>query len=114
MQLQLPMLTVYEGPKLVLNDIVNKCKTYREAVQACYQLRTRPRMPNLLLAAEVGCNASHIGDYITHGKRKTKRDLPAEYITAFEVACGNRLITQWLTSRANLTVLETFIQARAA
>lgn len=113
-QQQLPMLTVYQGPKLVGSDVVYSVKSYREAVQKCFELRTRPRMSNALIAEEVGCCASHIGDYVTTQERKTRRDLPAEHIQAFEVSMGNRLITQWLAAQANLTILETFIQQRAA
>ena len=114
MQMQLPMLTVYQGPKLVQIDVVYSVKTYREAVQKCFELRTRPRMSNALIAEEVGCCASHIGDYVTTQERKTKRDLPAEHIQAFEVSMGNRLITQWMTSQAQLTILESLIPQRAA
>ena len=113
-QQQLPMLTVYTGPKLVGSDVVCSVKSYRDAVQKCFELRTRPRMSNALIAEEVGCCASHIGDYVTTQERKTRHDLPAEHIQAFEVAMGNRLITQWMTSQANLTILEQFIGAKAA
>ncbi len=114
MQMQLPMLTVYQGPKLVPFDVVNSITSYRSAVQKCFELRTRPRMSNALIAEEVGCCASHIGDYVTTQDRKTRRDLPAEHIQAFEVSMGNRLITQWMTSRAQLTILESLIPQRAA
>ncbi len=114
MQMQLPMLTMYAGPKLVPVDVVAACQTYREAVQKCYELRTRTRMSNALMAEEVGCCASHIGDYVTTQERKIKRDLPAEHIQAFEVSCGNRVITQWLAGQAQLTILETFLAQRAA
>jgi hypothetical protein len=30
-------------------------------------------------------------------------------VNAFEVACGNRLISQWLALQANLTILEQYI-----
>lgn len=113
-QQQLPMLTVYQGPKLVGSEIVHSVNSYRQAVQKCFELRTRPRMSNALIAEEVGCCASHIGDYVTTQERKTRRDLPAEHIQAFEVSMGNRLITQWMTSQANLTILEQFIGAKAA
>jgi hypothetical protein len=113
-QLQLPMLTVYQGPKLMPAEVVASVNTYREAVQKCFELRTRPRMSNALIAEEVGCCASHIGDFVTHGARKTERDLPAKYIQAFEVCMGNRVITQWQMAQANLTILETFIQRRVA
>lgn len=111
-QLTLPMLTVYEGPRIVSQTAVAACKTYREAVQACWGLKTRSRMTKAQLAEECGCYPSHVTDYLSN--KETTRNLPAERIPAFEVACGNRLITQWLASQAQLTILESFIQQRAA
>ena len=37
-QLTLPMLTVYTGPRLVDDEIVTACRSYREAVRACWNL----------------------------------------------------------------------------
>lgn len=112
MQLQLPMLTVYEGPRLVPVDTVSHCKTYREAVRLCFQLRTRTRMTNRQLAEESGCYPSHLSDYLS--EEDNKRELPAKHIAAFETSCGNRAISQWLAAQAHLTILEQFIQQRAA
>lgn len=111
-QLHLPMLTVYEGPTLVGHETVAACETYRDAVKRCYTLRKRTRMTNRVLAEETGCYAPHIGQYITDSKHQ--RDLPADRIEAFETSCGNRCITQWIAAQAHLTILETFIQQRAA
>lgn len=111
-QLPLPMLTVYEGPRIVPTDIVNQCKSFRDAVRMCWQLKPRTRLTKAQLAEETGCYASHITDYLSD--KETTRNLPAERIAAFEVACGNRLITQWLASQAHLTILETYLQQRAA
>lgn len=112
MQMQLPMLTVYEGPRIVPQDVVAACKTFRDAVRMCWQLKPRTRLTKAQLAEETGCYASHITDYLSD--KELSRNLPAERIAAFEVACGNRVITQWLTCQAHLTILETFIQAKAA
>lgn len=111
-QLQLPMLTVYTGPRLISQDVVAACKTYRDAVRMCHQLRTRTRMTNRQLAEEAALYASHLTDYLHEAA--DRRDLPAKCITEFEISCGNRCISQWLASQANLTILETFIQQRAA
>ena len=112
MQLNLPMLSYYEGPKIVGPDVVAQCKTYRDAVRKCFELRTRTRMSLSVLAEESGCYASHMSDYVSSNPEK--RELPAKHIADFEVACGNRLVTQWLAAQAHVTILETFIQARAA
>lgn len=111
-QLSLPMLTVYDGPRLVDVDTVSLCQTYRDAVRMCHQLRTRKGMSNRQLAEESGSYGSHMSDYLSHDT--SKRELPAKHIAEFETACGNRCISQWLAAQANLTILETFIQQRAA
>lgn len=111
-QLQLPMLTVYEGPSLVNHDTVKSCQTYRDAVRMCWSLRKRTSMTRRVLAEETGCYAPHITDFLSDDDKR--RNLPAKHIAAFEVSCGNRAISQWLAAQAQLTILETFIQQRAA
>ena len=111
-QLTLPMLTVYEGPRLVDMEIVDACRTYREAVKACWDLRTRRNLTFRQLAEEGELYASHVSDYVS--KRDSKRSLPAQHINGFELACGNRFITQWLARQARLTILEQFIEQRRA
>ena len=110
-QLQLPMLTVYSGPRLLDHDTVAAARSYRDAVRLCWDCRTRKNLPKTLLATEAGCYASHVTDYLSADEKR--RDLPAKHIAGFEVSCGNRAISQWLAAQANLTILETFI-ARAA
>lgn len=112
MQLTLPMLTHYDGPRLIDRAIVDGLVTYREAVRTCYNLRTRRNMTARLLAEEAGVYASHVSDYLN--AKPNKRDLPARHIAAFEVACGNRLISQWLNRQCGLTVMEEFMQHRRA
>ena len=108
-QLRLPMLTVYDGPRLIDAEIVDACATYREVVCVCWDLRTRRALTKRALAEEVdGLYPSHLSDYLS--KLAGKRELPAKHINGFERACGNRAITQWLTRRAQLTILEQFIQ----
>ncbi len=110
MQLQLPMLTYYEGPRLLGAEQLDQVKTYRDAVRLCWQQRTRRSLTARGLAEEAGLYASHLSDYLSH--LETKRELPAKHIAAFELACGNRAITQWLARQANLTILEQFIQPK--
>ena len=108
MQLQLPMLTYYAGPRLVPVDVLAGITSYRAAVRMCWMLRTRSSLSKRVLAEEAGLYASHVTDYLS--ELESKRELPAKHVPAMEVACGNRVITQWLVRQANLTIVEQFIQ----
>ncbi|MES2685697.1 MAG: XRE family transcriptional regulator [Pseudomonadota bacterium] len=112
MQLRLPMLTYYDGPRLVAQEVVDAVNTYRQAVLQCWELRSRRGMTKAVLAEEAGLYASHVSDYLN--PHPTKRELPAKHIAKFEESCGNRIISQWLAKQANLTILEVFIERRAA
>lgn len=111
MQLELPMLTYYQGPRLVAPEIVAGIQTYREAVRTCWNLRSRRHLTKRLLAEAAGLYPPHLSDYLS--ECETRRELPARHIVAFENECGNRVITQWIAAQAKLTILEQFI-ARAA
>jgi transcriptional regulator with XRE-family HTH domain len=110
MQLTLPMITYYEGPRLVSQDVLDAILSYREAVSTCWELRSRRNLTKRALAEKVGLYASHLSDYLS--KDPTKRELPARHIAEFEVECGNRVITQWLNKQAHVTILEQFIERR--
>jgi hypothetical protein len=111
-QINLPMLTVYSGPTLVHPDLVDQCKTYRDAVRMCWELRKRRLMTRSMLAEESECYPSHITDFLSEDD--SRRELPAKRIGMFEQSCGNRCITQWLATQAGLTILETLMQRKAA
>lgn len=110
MQLHLPMLTVYDGPRLVEPSQILEISSYREAVRMCWDLRTRPHLTKRLLASDAGLYSSHVSDYISPDP--SKRELPAKHVAAFEVQCGNRVISQWLAAQAHLTIMEQFIAQR--
>lgn len=112
MQLTLPMLTYYAGPRLIDQELVLACRTYREAVRACWDMRTRRGLTKRALAEGAGLYPSHVSDYISDDE--SKRELPAKHINAFEIECGNRFITQWHARQAGVTILEQFIERRAA
>jgi hypothetical protein len=111
-QMTLPLLTYYEGPRLIGAELVTACRSYREAVRACWDLRTRRGLTRRALAEGAGLYPSHVSDYLSDDA--TKRELPAKHINAFEIECGNRFVSQWLAAQANLTILEQYIQRRAA
>jgi hypothetical protein len=113
-QLKLPMLTVYEGPRLVDLEVIAACKDYRSAVRACWDLRTRPHLKQETLAEECGLYASHVSDYLSTkpakpGKRR--RDLPPDAIDLVENACSNRFISQWIAYRARLPMMDAAFMA---
>jgi hypothetical protein len=122
-QLKLPMLTVYEGPRLVDRELIAACRSYREAVRMCWQMRTRTNLTksklveeiNELLAlrntADTRVYASHVTDYLSEKPSKRARNLPPDTIDAFERSCGNRFISQWNAHQAGLPVLDaTFME----
>jgi hypothetical protein len=122
-QLPLPMLTYYEAPRPVALEVVHSCKTYREAVRACWEQRTRKSLTRRLLAEEIGGYAPHVTDYLNPDDKASRRDLPAKMTRKFEKSCGNLLLTQWhawqaggvLTPEDALrSLLEQFGQRRAA
>ena len=108
LQLPLPMITHYSGPRIVAQEVLAGIRSYRDAVRTCHRLRTRKNLSLRLLAEEAGLYPSHVSDYLS--EHATKRELPAKHIAAFEVACGNRVISQWMARQANLTILEQYIE----
>lgn len=113
-QIALPMLTWYDAgkPRLIPIEVVRSAPTYRDAVRACWNLRSRRNMTRRQLAEEVGVPASHLSDYLS--EQPDKRDMPAKYVEAMEIACQNRFVTQWFTHRAELTHLEQVLAERRA
>lgn len=111
-QLGLPMLTVYTGPRLVSVQIVDSICSFRGAVLACWEMRTRRNLTKRQLAIDAGLYPPHVTDYLSPLPKR--RNLPAEKINAFELQCGNRIISQWLARQASLTILEQFIQPQRA
>ncbi len=108
-QLDLPLLMRHDAPRVVHPDEVAKCATYRDAVKLCWELRRVHNMTKASLAEHAGLYAPHVTKYLRDGKHQ--RDLPAERIKAFEVACDNTAITQFLSKGAKFTVVEE-MQAR--
>jgi transcriptional regulator with XRE-family HTH domain len=102
------------GPRLVDPEVVAACTSYRQAVRACWTLRTRRNLTKRLLAEEVGCYPCHVTDYLHGDDKPSRRDLPAKRINHFEIACGNRIVSQWLAAQAGLTILEQFPEGRPA
>lgn len=111
-QLTLPMLTVYEGPRLVDDALVRRCTTYREAVRLCWESRSRRNMTHRLLAEEAGLYASHVSDYLSEDMER--RELPAKHVDLVERSLGNRAITQWHLLQVQRTEAEVEATRRVA
>lgn len=92
-QLTLPMLTVYDGLRLLDEAQLLEIKTYREAVRLCWKERTRRNLTQRMLAELAGLYPSHVSDYLS--EREDCRELPAKHIDGVERVLGNRAITQW-------------------
>ena len=103
-QLALPLLCRIDGPSVVPASHIKACASYRKAVRLCWALRRVKAMTSLHLAEQAGFPANHRSDYLSDDEEK--RELPAKYIKAFEYACGNTAVSQWIASNARLTVLE--------
>jgi hypothetical protein len=103
-QKQLPLLCRLDAPSVVHPSLVVRCKTYRDAVRLCWELRRVRNMTRRRLAEEAGLYPPHVTCYLNDGKRQ--RDLPGGAVRGFEWACGNTAISQWHNFQARLTVLE--------
>jgi hypothetical protein len=110
-QLHLPLLARLDGPAVVPAEYVQRVKSYREAVQLCFALR-RIKATKRDVAQDAGLYPPHVTDYLS--AKPGRRELPARYISAFERACGNTAISQWLAWCARLTVLEEMQATRRA
>lgn len=113
LQMEFPLMGRLDGPSVAPEQLVRLCKTYREAVRFCWELRRVKRMTKAQLAAEAGLTAQHVSDYLAADDKPSRRCLPGEKVAEFESVCGNTIVTQWHAARAKLTVLEQ-LQARAA
>ena len=113
MQLQLRLFGRIDAPSVVPAVEVAKIRSYREACIACWVNRRVMGMTQATLAELTGMRPSHISDYLctdSQDKRgDDRREMPAKYLTAFEVAAGNTFVTQWLAMQSKLTVLESLM-----
>lgn len=110
-QLPLKLLCRLDAPSIVPPAAITACKTYRDAVKLCWQLR-RVKMTQAMLAESAGLYPPHVSCYLHDGKRN--RDLPGWGVRGMEWACGNTAISQWHSAQAQLTVVEEMTLLRAA
>ena len=111
-QLPLRLLCRLDAPSVVPHSSIAGCKTYREAVKLCWDLRRVRNMTRRGLAEEAGLYPPHVSCYLNDNDRS--RDLPGSAVRGFEWACGNTAISQWHAMNAQLTCLEEMQAVRAA
>lgn len=112
-QLEFPLLMRLDAPAVAHPFYVQNCKTFREAVRMCWQMRRVHRMTLRQLAAEAGLRPQLVSDYLHPDDKHHRRDLPCDLLAAFESVVGNTLVSQWVAAQSKLTILEE-MQARAA
>lgn len=116
-QLELRLIARIDGPSVAPNYAVSALTSYREAVCACWMHRRVAGMTKASLAELTGMRPSHISDYLSLSEKDRRgaerREMPAKYITAFQQATGNCIVTQWLASQDRLTILESLIVGAA-
>lgn len=110
-QLQLALLCRLDGPSILPPQHLVSVGSYRQAVLTCWALRRdRGDGAQSACARFIGAQVSHMSAYLSDDA--DKREMPAKFIHAFEVWCGNTAISQYLARGSKLTVAEEF-QARA-
>ncbi len=113
-QLHLPLLCRLDAPSVVSPADIARCKTYREAVKLCWELRRVRNMTRVRLAEEAGLYPAHVTNYLNDRDIARMRDLPGSKVRGFEWACGNTAISQWHALNAKLTCVEEMQAMRVA
>jgi hypothetical protein len=89
------------GVAIVAPNLVAQCATYRDAVRLCFSLRNVTTLCARSVSEACGAHPPHMSEYLAHQGR---RDMPAKYATAFQIACGNSAISQWMAQQLGLEV----------
>lgn len=113
-QIPLRLFFRHDAPSVVPSGAVAACATYRDAVQLCWEQRKVRNMSKAMLAERAGLYASHVTSYLSKSCKAKHRNLPADGIAGFQLACNNTAITQWLAMQSQLTVAEEAIADRQA
>ena len=113
MQMQLPMFHRLEGPAVLNPSVIEQITDFHTAVLVCWaRRRDQSEGAQSACARYCGIQVSHMSSYLS--EKDGRRDLPAKYIKAFEVWCGNSAISQFLAMGSRLTVLEEMQAVRLA
>ena len=103
-----------DAPSVVPPAALRLVRSYRDAVRLCWALRRAKGLKVSDRGREHGFTRQHVSDYLNQDDKPSRRSLPPARIGDFEDLCGNCAITQWLASRARLTVLEEIQAERLA
>jgi len=114
MQQELRLLGRLDGPSVAPHHLVDMCATYRDAVRMCWEYLRIKGMTRRGLCEVAGLCPQHVSDYFNPDNNPTRRDLPANFIAAFESACGNTLVSQWIAKASRLTIFEEMQADRLA
>lgn len=112
-QLEFPLMGRIDAPSVAPEQWVRAAKTYRDVVRLAWTLRRAKGGKAADMARMCGFHAQHISDWLAKDDAPTRRSLPAGHIPEFEDFVGNTLVSQWLASRAKLTVLEEITATKA-
>ena len=106
-----------DAPSIVPAAMVAEIASYREAVCACWRYRRDEHRTHVTLAEMTGMKPSHLSHYLNPNScdksGRPLREMPAKYLTDFEIAAGNTFVTQWLAMQSKLTILESMIAEAA-
>ena len=112
-QREFPLLGRLDAPSAVPNQWIRQAKTYRQAVRLAWELRRVRNLTKQALATEADLTPQHVSDYLAADDKPQRRDLPADAVARFESVVGNTLVSQWLASQSQLSVLEEMQATRA-
>jgi hypothetical protein len=113
-QREFPLLGRLDAPSAAPSQWIRHAKTYRQAVRLAWQLRRVQAMTRQQLATEAELYPQHVTDYLADDDKPQRRDLPADKVAAFEAVVGNTVVSQWIASRSQLTVLEELQATKVA
>ncbi|MFM0151419.1 XRE family transcriptional regulator [Paraburkholderia sediminicola] len=94
----------------VPTELVNGCKSYRDACRLAWEWREVKNQTKLGLAERCDLRACFVTDYFNEEpkdrKGRRRRELPADKIDAVEEVLGNNAISQYLNRKKGFRIWE--------
>jgi hypothetical protein len=91
-------------------ELVEQCKTYRDACRLAWDWREIENMTKLSLAERADLRHCFVTDYFNaepkDRKGRRRRELPADKIDAVEEVLGNNAISQYLNRKKGFRIWE--------